>query len=200
VDQPAAASTTLASHGIAGVVLRADFLWQHDRYGHRIVAIHDQLESTLLVTEPGGQWADWPAGPPLQQLSWTETVPGRRVGLLLGMAGKSHWSVSAEVVGDSGDLLFDVACRIQQPPRWLGSTYQSGCPVRRETPYAACLSAGGANIRLTTEPVGNVPRATIEVQGRRLAIGPDVNSVCAPQTVRWKYRIAIQSYAEHHDR
>jgi hypothetical protein len=185
VNQPDSVISTLATPRSAGVGLRAEFLWRDDRYGHRIAAIGDRQETVLLVAKLGGDRADWPDSPPLQQLSWTEGPGGHPVALLVGMAGS--------------DLLFDVACRVQRPPQWLGSTYRTACTLHQETPHYVRFAAGNLEAHITTEPSGDSERATIDIVGSRLTITPDCSRVSAPQTVRWKYRIALSSPSRYHD-
>ncbi len=40
------------------------------------------------------------------------------------MAGKSHWSQTVTADAATASLSFDVACRVQRQPDWLGSTYR----------------------------------------------------------------------------
>ena len=51
---------------------------------------------------------------------------GRPVVLGVGQAGRSHYAASVaphESLPDT--LVFELACRIQEPPGWLGSTYRA---------------------------------------------------------------------------
>ena len=98
--------------------------------------ISGRFEQTITLRSGDGetvhQWRDafasenedWPGSPPIQQLS-LESIRGAMTLLGVGQAGKSHWSVSVETVGDGDDavLRFDVACRTSQVPEWLGSRY-----------------------------------------------------------------------------
>jgi hypothetical protein len=43
--------------------------------------------------------------------------------MAVGSAGRSHFSASISAVGAS--LRFEMACRLREPPEWLGSTYES---------------------------------------------------------------------------
>ncbi len=45
----------------------------------------------------------------------------RRV--LIGMAGKTHWSAAVEVAADRKSIIFDVAARHQSWPEYLGSNF-----------------------------------------------------------------------------
>jgi len=68
---------------------------------------------------------DWPASPPIQQLS-LESIHGAPTLLGVGQAGKSHWSISVEssTLDSKPALKFDLACRCRAQPFWLGSTYE----------------------------------------------------------------------------
>lgn len=101
------------------------FLREHDRWRH-VVALADgsRLES---VEGPRNSAADprWPASPALTEVSFIGAA-GRPAIVGLGVAGRSHFSVSVAAHPDRPDtLLFEVACRIQEPPLWLGSTYRA---------------------------------------------------------------------------
>ena len=151
----------LESRGPDGAGLRITFLWQEDRYGHEIAYVDDQTASTLLVTERESAGLPWPGSPPLQQISWLETAPGRRVALLVGMAGKSHWSFSVEADRGMVGLVLDVACRVQCQPEWLGSTYRCEHAVRRaaEDDLPAWLGHPAAARRLEATATGGFPTA-----------------------------------------
>ena len=95
--------------------------------------------------------------------------------------------------------MFDVACRVHRPPEWLGSTYQCLHSVQSESPHVAQFTSGGVVGRITTEPTDGSRRAVIEVDGNRLSIQPAFEGVCAPQTVRWKYRIAVTRQTKQHE-
>ena len=101
------------------------FLWAGDRWRHVVsVAGGIDLESVEGPAEPAGD-ARWPASPALTEVSRV-TAGGRPAILGLGLAGRSHFSLSVAAHPEAADtLLFEVACRIQEQPAWLGSTYRS---------------------------------------------------------------------------
>jgi hypothetical protein len=101
-----------------GKSLRLSFDWQGDRYGHRLEWCQGDQVAARLEAVPGEPGEPWPPSPPLQQLSLQEGGDGQAVLLLVGMAGRSHWSMSVEPLAGRG-WLFDVACRYQQVPAWL---------------------------------------------------------------------------------
>ena len=101
------------------------FLREHDRWRH-VVALADgsRLESVEGPADPAAD-PRWPASPVLTEVSLVSAA-GRPAILGLGLAGRSHFSVSVAAHPDRPDtLLFEVACRIQEPPAWLGSTYRA---------------------------------------------------------------------------
>lgn len=115
------------------------FTWCGDRWSHAIhFPGHADAATWRSVEgpeEPGGD-AAWPVSPVIVELS---PVPSAAAVVGVGRAGRSHFSVSftakpadtftakpADSVPDgSGSHLFvECACRIQEPPGWLGSTYR----------------------------------------------------------------------------
>ncbi len=103
--------------------LRVVFYQLSDRIGHRIdVLVNDDWVSVLESVEGSGD-DDWPKSPALQTVH-VEARPAGNVALLVGMAGKSHWSASVAADESSGRVTFDVACRVAREPQWLGSSYR----------------------------------------------------------------------------
>ena len=87
----------------------------------------------MLESVEGSASDDWPASPPLQNLSIEELAPGRRAALLVGMAGRSHWSASIEPVPGQAALLFDVACRTSDSDVSLGSRIACSATTRLQS-------------------------------------------------------------------
>lgn len=107
----------------SGCGLQVVFDWHGDRHSHRIQYVQSDLALDLLHSVEGVGSESWPASPPLQQLS-IESRPTGDVGLLLGMAGKSHWSASIEADHVHQRLVFDIACRTNEPSERLISSYR----------------------------------------------------------------------------
>lgn len=111
-----------------------------DRWEHEVRVADGRV--WLSIEGPADQQSDprWPASPPLVEVSLAATSNGAAI-LGVGRAGRSHYSLAiAACPGTADTLLFDVACRIHEPPHWLGSSYQlagAAVPVRLQ----ACLSA-----------------------------------------------------------
>jgi len=138
---PRPPSVSLATHDGR---LRVDFRWERDRFVHQIFV--DQQEAGRSLE--GGTDDPWPLSPPIQQLS-LEEIQGSNVILGVGAAGRSHWSMSVELdrEGDVGWIKFDLACRSNDQPRFLGSTYQISESIAL-TPADANLVVDGQTVTI----------------------------------------------------
>lgn len=159
-DSTARAPVRLAA-GAAEVV----FEWRGDRWAHRVQVSPAAAAGFLAesVDDPASTADErWPASP-----VFTELVPaaaGRGGGILaVGAAGRSHFSLALTPDPSRTDtLLFEVACRVQEPPGQLGTTYRIGGD--RAAPAS----------RLRVEPTG-APCGE--------------NGPPPPHTIRWSYAI-----------
>jgi hypothetical protein len=160
--------------GNDGIRLRLEFRWLGDRYGHLIARIKSEGNSEPLFESIEGALSDtWPPSPPLQTLSIEKMANGHPAALLVGMAGRSHWSASIEPVPDRAELIFDIACRHSDKPRYLGSQYRT-----LAAPENVIAIRG-----LDSE---------IEQQAEGWLIRPGSTSTNTP-TTRWKYAISLRS-------
>lgn len=170
---------TLDATDSTGLVLRVRFTRERDRYAHAILAVEPGGREQLLLESVEGTADDeWPPSPPLQSLSIEELAPGRRAALLVGMAGRSHWSASIEAIPGRTALVFDVACRSNATSAALRCTYQShdgqeGAPCVRIIPQEA--SPGGSRL---------------DRSGKQIVIVPSSAASDMP-TVRWRYCIEL---------
>lgn len=171
--------------------LRVAFSRQRDRFGHTVFL--DQADGWLpaLVSIEGDDASDWPPSPPFQQAS-----PGPNDSLLLvGMAGRSHWSAAVEGSAQTG-LLFDLAVRAQELPDWIGTSYHVGNDWRlteASAPRLRLEHASGAAIELVSASGG---QWTVAIEQQNLAVVRflvDRNDEPLPKTVRWKYGIVAKS-------
>ena len=84
----------------------------------------------------------WPASPVLTEVLATPAAGPAIVGV--GSAGRSHFSASITRHPRGDDtLVFEIACRIQEPPIRLGSTYRTGEDSAELVQIAADPGAGG---------------------------------------------------------
>jgi hypothetical protein len=157
--------------GPDGVGLRVEFAQRGDRVGHVIRAIQ-RAES--LTAPPGMQSREgsasdvWPPSPPLQSIHLERRAEGKCVALLVGLSGKSHWSLSVEPVAGAAALKFDVACRLNAEPASLGSAYDQLQPdlIVESSDLVVCDEQ-----RVAIEPA---------------SLGPGTK---LPRTVRWTYLV-----------
>jgi hypothetical protein len=152
--------------------LRAVFEWRGDRYGHRIEQRIGGEWCAVLASIEGSADEVWPPSPPLQSLHIEQRETGA-VALLVGKSGTSHWSVSVEAVIAQAAFEFDIACRVQRLPSWLGSVY------RTATSHTSVeiLTRAHEAIREQSRPT-------------ELRIRPAEFAVAYPSTIRWRYRVA----------
>jgi hypothetical protein len=178
--------------GRDGRGLRVVFQRQTDRCAHRIEIIDGARSFCLLTSVEGTSDQPWPPSPPLQQLSIEELSPGNRVALLLGMAGKSHWSASVECDPASLSLLFDVACRVQQPPLRLGSCYRTEVPLAEGSLDRARFTTAWGAVTLQLPPLENLPSVALALPANHIAVVyQDLTVARVPSTLRWKYRVTL---------
>jgi hypothetical protein len=118
------------------------FDWRGDRWGHRATVGGSLVAES--VEGPDGEAGDprWPASPVLTEVTPT-TATGRPAIVGVGLAGRSHFSASFTAHPTLADaVLVEIACRIQEPPGRLGSSYRAADgELPRVTPSQA--AAGG---------------------------------------------------------
>lgn len=99
-----------------------------DRYAHRLEVGESRVEMLTSIEATADD--EWPCSPPLQELQLSEASATISTAFMVGMSGRSHWSLSAELSTVRGArAYFDVACRLHAPPGWLGSSYRIGAGV-----------------------------------------------------------------------
>ena len=182
--------TSLETDRVDGRGLEVRFTWAGDRYCHCVSALDGEKRHPLLTAIAGDDRSDWPASPPFQQVIG-ETRDTSRVALLVGMAGKSHWSASIESPNQDPQLTFDIACLAQQEPAWLGSSYRVDAEAVTLCTDSMVLDspAGKARLRIVTDASSPLD---LDVQGRSAIIRVAVErNGFAPQTLRWKYTVQL---------
>lgn len=177
----------------AGGGLRLVFDWQGDRYGHVLEWFQGATTIPLLESVEGDASRHWPPSPPLQQGSIQPLTAAKSVAFLLGMAGKSHWSLAVEQgPSDGASLVFDLACRLSRSPDWLGSSYRPLCPVRaRNASSAELLVRPDTSVRLTIDSLNEQSSAELRQQDNGLRIDATSESADRGATIRWKYRLLL---------
>jgi hypothetical protein len=167
--------------------LRIGFDWHDDRYAHKIFAAAAGRLFPVLESIEGSDQDDWPASPPLQQLSIEELRPGVSVALLVGMAGKSHWSVSIEPTENKTGFIFDVACRLKSDEGRLLSSYRRLVPEMQSADSGFQIETESSTIALRGLPIeGAMP--LLHDDGSTLRFKPEE---IGARTTRWKYCVEV---------
>lgn len=161
------------SSGNGDQVLEAIFYQIGDRFTHQVILRSGNQSKTLLTALEGAPDETWPPSPPLQQLS-IETRGESQVALLVGMAGKSHFSASVESFPGQCRLEFDVAARVHTTPKQIGSAYQM--PEASLLP-PNCLQAADSQTQ------------TVRKNGI-IHIAPTLTEI-GPPTLRWRYWVQV---------
>ena len=117
----------------------AIFTWNGDRWAHRITTGEATIWTSLDGPCPPANDPRWPASPVLVELSRVSVPRGdaavSQAIVGVGLAGRSHFSASiASDPHDAGVIRFEIACRLHDPPGWIGSTYRQGDRLFRLTP------------------------------------------------------------------
>ena len=98
----------------------------------------DHLDVVRRAVPPAND-PRWPASPVLVELSRVSVPRGDAAGgqaiVGVGLAGRSHFSASiAPDPHDAGVIRFEIACRLHEPPGWIGSAYRQGDRLFRLIP------------------------------------------------------------------
>jgi hypothetical protein len=200
-------SARLSAVDWRGAGIRIRFIWKGDRYGHQIDVLEGDYSKTLLESVEGDPQGDSPPSPPLQQVnvSWiaSDTQQGH-VAMLVGAAGDNQWSmcVSAhdrnwheQYERDNTELFFDVACRTNNPARFLGCTYRT---LFHQVAISDRLNC--AFVPADSPGLVVVPRdAQVELDSTQM-LSPILRCRATetrfnelPATVRWRYAIRRSS-------
>jgi hypothetical protein len=185
-------SETLDATAADGRVLRVEFVWRGDRFGH-VLSMGDDVGPFIPLMESveGDAGDASPPSPPLQSLS-LETLPdGRRVALLVGMAGRGHWSASIEPVAGAAAIDFDLACRIAGSGGALASNYRltasgdTSLFSAADRSWIECQQESGAAIAVSIKKP--VESTSLEVLSDSTFAVVALNRPSAA-TARWCYR------------
>jgi hypothetical protein len=180
---------------LEGGGLSVRFVFRDDRYAHEVWFDNGSAWVCVLQSVEGSASDDWPASPPWQSLHLDGHPDGRQIALLVGMAGKNHWSASIELDPAKSQVHFDIACRVRGAERGpLASRY-------RALGWVHALDAKSATFSLAST-AGKTLRLTLDERfgAMRLESAADcVNLIAAAQpaatteTIRWGYTLELSS-------
>lgn len=182
-----------------GYRLRIDFFKLTDRYGHRLsVVLPDEDGQKTLVplaeSVEGTPDDPWPPSPPLQSLT-IEERDDCSVALLVGMAGRSHWSASMTVDHPAEPfacaLRFELACRFTSQPTRLATTYRplEGVVVRQ---------AKGVGLEHREALIAAVFDASMasQIENGLIQFRVPLENCRPPFTAQWRYMFMAKRVAE----
>lgn len=175
---------------LIGAGWRIVFVRSGDRIEHRVcLADGDHYEPQIASVE-GSADEPWPASPPLQQVHFQPCPDGRQAALLVGMAGRSHWSAAVEVSADGRQAAFEVACRAASPPDWLGSSYR--LETERTFDWSPTHVWLGP-LELAIEPLEHHSAPTWMLGQQNLQLAVALPEGRWPQTISWRYTLTFRA-------
>jgi hypothetical protein len=170
--------------------LRITFTRLADRFGHAIALVNGDMLTPLLESIEGQSDDAWPPSPPLQELHIEQRAGGVQVALLVGRAGRAHWSASIALDPQARRVEFDIACRTREPAARLGGGYRLPQTVAELTDSRARWSTSPA-ARLEVVAKGESLATFRADTPDQLAIAISSESGPWPRTVRWGYAITL---------
>jgi hypothetical protein len=190
-DQPLAILDAVDERGLG---VRVAFFRVAHRFAHRIALVVDTGVQWVLASVEGDNRQAFPPSPPLQQLATEVGIAGCPATLLLGMAGRNHWSVSVESHPADRRIRFDVACRARVADRErLRSAYELLGPwplSAGDGVEAVELSGPGFCLRCEAAAEERWP-TIVRVENDHLVFGPAQAGEAF--THRWRYDMVLSA-------
>jgi len=148
----------------------------------------------LLESIEGSPADEWPASPPLQSLHCEALPDGSHVALLVGMAGRGHWSASIGPQANDSRLVFDMACRASQFSGQVGTGYRLAKRVVIECSARDVirLLIAGKTVELMASQAQATRSEMTVSDNAELRIEP-ADLSAAISTRRWLYEIAVKA-------
>jgi hypothetical protein len=163
-----------------------------DRFDWRI--LWEPLSASalpLLQSVPSPIDTAWPPFPPLQELA-QESHSDTEVLLGVGMAGKSHWSVSVDrrQPPHQPAMVFDFACRLSGSPAFLGACWMLGEGLHAIPPASLNLPWLLRRNATTIATLTPDNHTSLRLEGNQVQLIPNLGTGGIQGTVRWGFRIA----------
>jgi hypothetical protein len=146
---------------------------------------------TLLQSVTSAKETIWPSFPPLQELA-QESHSDTEVLLGVGMAGKSHWSVSVDRRQEPHQpaMVFDFACRLSGSPAFLGACWMLGEGLNAMPPASLDLPLQVRQYETTIVTLTPTNHTSLRLEGDQVQVIPEPGMGLLQGTVRWGFRIA----------
>lgn len=184
----------LETDGTGGIRLAVVFHWQADRFRHSICLLEaGGTHLPLLESIEGSPADDWPPSPPLQSLHCEPLPDGTRVALLVGMAGKGHWSASVGPRTDENRMAFDLACRASAVGGQVRTSYRlaEGVTLEQRVSDVIRLAIAGKTVELTASRDQATQCEVVVVNAEELRIQP-LDAATVVRTRRWFYEVVAK--------
>ncbi len=194
----------ILSQPIDGVSFGLRFSHCDDRFEHEIFASSDSSpdDRVLISSVEGDATHDWPASPPLQDVH-QQQIGDCPVIMAVGMAGSSHWSLACSLKQSSSEVRFhfDLACRANNKPDWLGSSYLN--PT--EIDFNGTPETDVFGLATTLRPLDvDGHRSELKTNENQLQILVPIDAIWTSisslpkslsRTVRWQFELEIRKLA-----
>ncbi len=184
--------------------LRVEFRRLKDRYAHRVVFLDAEENRTLLLESAEGD----ALSPALQAMNLDDLDPPettianaqRKPAMLIGMVGKSHWSVSIDPTAEPNEgaalsLAYESACRMKALGGSLHATFTApdAWPLS-QTERQIVFRTHGVDWRLLCLPPSDDRHAQCRVSFTKpnvvVACEPPLDLI-APLTLQWRFAVEV---------
>lgn len=181
--------------------IQLSFIKRRDRWSHRIEWVSKSERTALLTSVEGSPDMDWPPSPPFQEIS-SQNLGTQQALLGVGMAGRSHWSISCTTMRETeyDSILLDLACLCKDEHRgWLGSTYQWHSEQNSKDASSSAngakfdhltLSAMGLNFQIIPS-AGEDWATSFGVEENLFKVSPAKISPSSKVATRWAFGIKL---------
>ncbi len=162
------------------------FAARDSRYGHQVVVVADTGETVLLQSADDA--LEPPSGPPLQQLH-VESRDRSDVLLGVGQSGRNHWSAALESRTGSSHIDVQLACRMNRPLAWAGSTYRVVDGHLTVSHGQVKIMADGGQLGLRLSAMSATTTIDVGPGDRQFRISTTIPDRPGPATLQWHYRL-----------
>ena len=166
--------------------LRVEFVRVGPRWVHRILGVERQQARLLLKSIEGDETDSFPPSPALQQIE-LQQLGDVTAAMLIGMAGRNHWSVCVEARPAARSIRWDVACRGEcEASCFFGNAYEPLVEWQACSAGLLLAESNGFRYELSVQRGGTDAGSLVvheAEQQLRLQLAPDPTAA----TQRWCY-------------
>jgi hypothetical protein len=171
----------------AGRGVRVEFHEFGDRFRHVILAIRGESRTPVLKSFEGDESQVLPHIPCFQEFH----QQGQTL-FLTGASSTGHWSMSVQVA-EARFLSFDVACRLRESGRHVGSEYllADSLDCRLDEVATTATVVDPATDAPGLQMLGSAPFScqVSRADGTNLRLSSPAEPLSLPATVQWRYGV-----------